>query len=114
MSSTNVLSSHHEIINIGRIKAAEWGIVAFTIAFILLPVLETKIVVRITWVVETERSPIFHNSVIELCMIADIVLSQDVIALVALEFSLRGNVGHPVELKISLASSSSLTLENVP
>ena len=97
-----MIPSHHKVIDVDRVKRAESNVVVFTIACIPLPILQTKIILGIAWVVKTEGSSILHNSVIGLCMIADIVPSKDMVTLVSSEFSLCRNVGSPVELKTSI------------
>jgi hypothetical protein len=97
-----VVSRHHQIVEVGRIETAERHRERPFVAFVPLPVLEPEVVLLVAGVMQAERPGVLDHGVGKLPVAADVVLGEDIVADVAPELALAGDVAHPVQCKIGV------------
>lgn len=106
MRDADMLPRRQKIVVAGREQAPEQNPVSLPVPRVEDPVLETEVVSRLLILppgaVNAERSVIGDNRVGESRVIADVVLGQDIVALVAAEFTLGGDISHPFKLEVGV------------
>ena len=104
VGDADVFSSRQQVVDVSRVQAAERDAVGLPVPHVEDPVLQTEIVWRflalLVSAVDAERSVIGDQRVREACVVADVVLGEDVVALVTAEFTLGGDIGHPFEFEV--------------
>ena len=96
MGDADVLAGHQQIVDVGRVEAAERHAVGLLVALVPDPVLESEVVfalARIPGAVDAEGAVVGDQHVVEAGVIADVVLRQHIVALVASELPLGGHEG---------------------
>ena len=105
----DVFARHHYVSDVRRVQAPKGNGVGLVVAFVPFPTSETEVVfwvlgalggrrVRVWWrIMQTECTFVLNDAVVEWRVLADVYFVEDVIALVAFEFTRRGHEGDPVE-----------------
>lgn len=85
-----------------KYKQRKGMFIRLPITLIPLPILQTKVIFVIPWVVQTKRPIILHHGIREVSVCADIRLREDVVAFISTKFALHRNTSNPLKLYVGV------------